>query len=49
MESVLFFDSGKLVILLTGFQKKSAKTQKREIERALRLRKEYFKETRNEK
>ena len=39
-----FFDSGMLVILLTGFKKKSQKTPKKEIERALKLMKEYFKE-----
>ncbi|WP_192348311.1 type II toxin-antitoxin system RelE/ParE family toxin [Algoriphagus sp. Y33] len=39
-----FFDDGKLVILLNGFQKKSQKTPKVEIERAIRLRKEYYDE-----
>ena len=39
-----FFDKEKLVILLNGFQKKSQKTPKREIERYLRLRSNYFKE-----
>ncbi|TRZ66255.1 type II toxin-antitoxin system RelE/ParE family toxin [bacterium] len=39
-----FFDSGMLVILLTGFQKKSQKTPKKEIEHALNLMKEYLKE-----
>lgn len=37
-----FFDDGKLVVLLNGFQKKSQKTPKTEIERAKRLRKEYY-------
>jgi putative addiction module killer protein len=32
-----FFDGGKLVVLLTGFQKKTQKTPKTEIERAERL------------
>jgi len=36
------FDEGNLVILLSGFQKKSQKTPKREIEKAERLKKEYF-------
>ncbi|WP_439488699.1 type II toxin-antitoxin system RelE/ParE family toxin [Algoriphagus sp.] len=40
----VFFDDGKLVILLNGFQKKSQKTPKVEIERARRLRKEYYDE-----
>jgi phage-related protein len=39
-----FFDKGKLVILINGFQKKSHKTPKNEIEKAERLRKEYFNE-----
>ena len=37
-----FFDSGKLVILLNGFQKKTQKTPKGEIEKALRLMKNYY-------
>jgi len=40
------FDEGNLVILLSGFQKKTQKTPKKEIERAERLRKEYFDEKR---
>ena len=39
-----FFDKGKLVILLNGFQKKSQKTPKREIEKALKLMKQYYEE-----
>ena len=39
-----FFDEGKLVILLNGFQKKTQKTPITEIERAERLRQEYYKE-----
>lgn len=39
-----FFDKGRLVILLNGFQKKSQKTPKNEIELALKLKKEYFEE-----
>ena len=37
-----FFDEGRLVILIKGFQKKSQKTPKTEIELAERLMKEYF-------
>ncbi|MCA0230581.1 MAG: type II toxin-antitoxin system RelE/ParE family toxin [Bacteroidetes bacterium] len=37
-----FFDKGRLVILVNGFQKKSQKTPKNEIELAERLMKEYF-------
>jgi phage-related protein len=36
-----FFDEGQLVILLNAFQKKSQKTPSKEIERALRIKKEY--------
>ena len=37
-----FFDKGKLVILLNGFQKKTQKTPKNEIDKALILMKNYF-------
>ena len=36
------FDKGKLVILFNGFQKKTQKTPKKEIERAVKLMKAYF-------
>ena len=39
-----FFDKGRLIILLNGFQKKSQKTQKGEIELAEKLKKQYFDE-----
>ncbi len=39
-----FFDKGKLVILLNGFQKKTQKTPKGEIEKALGLMKNYYEE-----
>ena len=37
-----FFDKGRLVILLNGFQKKTLKTPKKEIELAEKLKQEYF-------
>jgi len=37
-----FFDKGDLIILLSGFQKKTQKTPKNEIERAEKLKKEYY-------
>ena len=45
-----FFDEGKLVILLSGFQKKTRKTPSKEIEKANRLMMEYYleKEINNE-
>lgn len=36
------FDKGQLVVLLNGFQKKTQKTPKDEIDRAMRLKNEYF-------
>lgn len=36
------FDKGKLVILLNAFQKKTQKTLKKEIEKAMKLKQEYF-------
>ena len=42
------FDKRKLVVLFNGFQKKSQKTPKKEIELALRLMNEYF-EQKNKK
>ena len=36
------FDEGRLVVLFNGFQKKTQKTPKEEIERAMRLKNEYF-------
>ncbi len=39
-----FFDSGKLVVLENGFQKKTRKTPKAEIERALKIKEEYERE-----
>lgn len=37
-----FFDRGRLVILLNGFQKKTQKTPQNEIEKAIGLMKEYY-------
>ena len=37
-----FFDEGRLIILLNGFQKKSQKTPKNEIELAEKLKKTIF-------
>lgn len=39
-----FFDGNKFVVLLTGFQKKTQKTPRVEIERALKLKEQYFKD-----
>jgi phage-related protein len=41
-----FFDEPKLVILINGFQKKSQKTPRQEIELALKIKLEYEKEKR---
>lgn len=37
-----FFDKGKLVVLANGFQKKSQKTPKKEITKALKIMGEYY-------
>jgi phage-related protein len=39
-----FFDQGQLVVLANGFQKKTQKTPKQEIEKALKIKEEYEKE-----
>ena len=39
-----FFDKGQLIVLMNGFQKKSHKTPKNEIDLAERLKKQYFDE-----
>ncbi len=36
------FDEGRIVVLFNGFQKKSQKTPSNEIEKALRIKSEYF-------
>ena len=36
-----FFDQGQLVVIANGFQKKSQKTSKREIELAQKIKREY--------
>ena len=38
------FDEGKIVVLFNGFQKKTQKTPQTEIDKALRIKDEYFKE-----
>ncbi|MBK7173953.1 MAG: type II toxin-antitoxin system RelE/ParE family toxin [Bacteroidales bacterium] len=43
------FDQENIVVLFNGFQKKSRKTPKSEIEKASRLKKEYFNSLDNEK
>jgi phage-related protein len=37
-----FFDKGDLIILLNGFQKKQEKTPKNEIDKAERLKRQYY-------
>lgn len=44
ISNILFFDEGRLVVLMNGFQKKTQKTPKGEIELAERLMKNYFEE-----
>ena len=42
-----FFDQGQLVVLSNGFQKKTQKTPKKEIELALKIKAEYENEMRS--
>ncbi len=44
-----FFDQGQLIVLANGFQKKTQKTPKQEIERALRIKEEYYYEKKQNK
>lgn len=37
-----FFDDHRLIVLLNGFQKKTEKTPRKEIEKAMRLMDEYY-------
>lgn len=43
-----FFDGNKLVVLLTGFQKKTQKTPTEEKDRAVKLMNEYYNEKKEE-
>ena len=43
------FDEGQVIVLFNGFQKKSQKTPKGEIERALKIKTEYFDEKQKQK
>lgn len=44
-----FFDGDRLVVLLSGFQKKTQKTPPSEIKRAVSLMKEYYNDKKNER
>ena len=39
-----FFDKGNLVVLMNGFQKKTQKTPRKEIEKALKIKEDYEQE-----
>jgi phage-related protein len=39
-----FFDEGQLIVVANGFQKKTQKTPKNEIELAKKIKREYFNE-----
>lgn len=43
-----FFDKGNLVVLFNGFQKKTQKTPRKEIDLALKLKEEYFNSKKND-
>ena len=38
------FDEGNIIVLFNGFQKKSQKTPQTEIQKAIKIKKEYFEE-----
>ena len=42
------FDKGRIVVLFNGFQKKSQKTPKKEIDKALKLNQVYFNKKKGE-
>lgn len=42
------FDKGNLVVLFNGFQKKTQKTPRKEIDLALKLKEEYFNSKKND-
>ena len=42
------FDAGRIVVLFDGFQKKSQKTPKKEIDKALKIKEDYFKNKKGE-
>lgn len=42
------FDGNRLVVLFSGFQKKTQKTPQKEIERALKIMNEYFNDKNND-
>lgn len=44
-----FFDKGHLIVLVNGFQKKSKKTPRKELELAEKLKKQYLDEQQNRK
>ena len=44
-----FFDKGKLIVILNGFQKKTQKTPKKEIELAEKLKFQYLEELKTSK
>jgi len=44
-----FFDEGKLIVLANGFQKKTQKTPRAEIEKAFKIKREYELEIANSK
>jgi phage-related protein len=44
LESLVFFDKGKIIVIANGFQKKSRKTPKSEILKAYKIKDEYEKE-----
>jgi len=44
-----FFDEGKLVVLMNGFQKKTQKTPVQELAKAIKIKREYYEEKKHAK
>jgi phage-related protein len=43
------FDDGKIVVLFNGFQKKTQETPEKEIQKAIKIQKEYYEYRQNQK
>ena len=44
-----FFDEGKLIVLMNGFQKKTQKTPAQELAKAIKIKREYYEEKKHAK
>ena len=42
LQPIFIFDNGNIVVLFNGFQKKSQKTPQKELDKAIKLKEEYY-------